>query len=43
VEWFIKFIKDPKAVKPQSRMPSFAAKLSDDDLKAVAEYLATLK
>jgi mono/diheme cytochrome c family protein len=36
-------MKNPKTVKPQSRMPPFDGKISDDDLKAVAEYLATLK
>jgi mono/diheme cytochrome c family protein len=43
VEWLIAFIKNPKASKPQSRMPGFEGKLSDDDIKTVAEYLASLK
>ncbi len=43
VEWLVAFIKNPKASKPQSRMPEFGTKLSDDDLKALAEYLASLK
>jgi hypothetical protein len=44
VEWFIKFIKDPNSVKERSRgMPKFEGKISDDDLKTLAEYLASLK
>ena len=43
VEWFIKFVQDPTSVKPQSRMPKFEGKISDDDLKGLAEYLASLK
>jgi mono/diheme cytochrome c family protein len=43
VEWFVKFMQDPETVKPRSRMPKFDGKISDDDLNAVAEYLATLK
>jgi hypothetical protein len=43
VEWLVKFIKSPKSVKPQSRMPDFETKINDDDLTALAEYLATLK
>jgi cbb3-type cytochrome oxidase cytochrome c subunit len=43
VEWFVKFIKDPTSVKERSRMPKFEGKISDDDLTALAEYLASLK
>ncbi|MGE5191155.1 MAG: c-type cytochrome [Deltaproteobacteria bacterium] len=43
VEWLMAFIKNPKAGKPQSRMPPFEGKLSEDDLKAIAEYLASFK
>jgi cbb3-type cytochrome oxidase cytochrome c subunit len=43
VDWFIKFIRNPKAVKPNSRMPAFEDRISPDDLKALAEYLASLK
>jgi|GEM_PF-1976220 Cytochrome c553 len=41
--WFAEFVKDPKKVKPGARMPSYAGKISDDDLKALGEYLASLK
>ena len=43
VEWLVKFIKDPTSVKERSRMPKFEGKINDDDLTALAEYLASLK
>lgn len=43
VDWFIKFVRDPKSAKPGSRMPPFGDKLAAADLRAVAQYLASLK
>jgi cytochrome c2 len=44
VEWLMKFIRNPKAVKEKARMPAFPEnKIKDEDLKALAEYLASLK
>jgi len=43
VEWFVKFIKDPSSVKERARMPKFEGRINDDDLTALAEYLASLK
>lgn len=44
VEWLIAFIRDPKSQKPDARMPPFPAeKINDESLKALAEYLASLK
>lgn len=44
VDWFMKFIRNPKAVKTDARMPAFGEnKVSDTDLRALAEYLANLK
>jgi cytochrome c1 len=43
IEWLTAFIKDPKAAKPQSRMPGFAGKFSEADLESLAEFLASLK
>jgi cbb3-type cytochrome oxidase cytochrome c subunit len=44
VDWFIKYVRDPKSTKPNSRMPPQPeAKINDADLRAVAEYLASLK
>ena len=38
------FIRNPKAIKPEARMPVFDAdKIKDYDLRALAEYLASLK
>lgn len=41
-EWHIKHLKKPESVVPGSAMPEFA-NLSDEDLRALAEYLITLK
>ncbi|MBI3864808.1 MAG: cytochrome c [Planctomycetia bacterium] len=43
VEWLIAFIRNPRATKPDGRMPPFEGKISDDDLKSLAEFLASLK
>jgi hypothetical protein len=37
------YIRNPKAQKPNSRMPSFEGRISEDELRAVAVYLANLK
>jgi len=39
--WAYRWIKYPQSMKPQTRMPNLG--LSDQDAKAVAMYLATLK
>jgi hypothetical protein len=44
VDWLMAFIRDPKAVRPNARMRGFDEnKLSEADLRALAEYLASLK
>ena len=42
-EWFGEYIRNPKSQKPDSRMPQFMGKISDDDFKALIEYLSSLK
>lgn len=43
-QWIAEHIRNPRAHKPQSRMPGFGPeKISDADLDALAEYLASLK
>lgn len=42
VEWHIKHLKDPAGTVRNSAMPNFSH-LSDEDLKALAEYLITLR
>lgn len=42
-DWLAKYIRNPKAVKPDSRMPRFDDKLNDADIKALADFLASLK
>jgi mono/diheme cytochrome c family protein len=43
VDWLMRFIRNPKSEKPNSRMPSLEGKLSDAELRSLAEYLASLK
>jgi len=43
VDWLAGHIRNPKTHKPDSRMPSFADKLSDADIQALAQFLASLK
>jgi len=43
VEWLMAYIRNPLSQKPDARMPSFEGKISDSDLRALAEYLAGLK
>ncbi len=43
VDWVMEQVRNPKAHKPDSRMPSYQGRIKDDDLRALAEYLASLK
>ena len=44
VEWLMQYVRDPKSKKPEAKMPALpAGKLSDADLRAVAEFLVSLK
>jgi predicted Zn finger-like uncharacterized protein len=43
VAWFEALIRNPESQKPGARMPPFEGKISDTDLRALAEYLASLK
>jgi mono/diheme cytochrome c family protein len=43
VDWLMAHIRNPKAHKSQSRMPPFEGKIHENDLRALAEYLASLK
>lgn len=40
--WIAAQIKDPKTHNPNSKMPAFD-KISEDDLKTLSDYLASLK
>jgi mono/diheme cytochrome c family protein len=42
-EWVAAYVTDPKSKKPESRMPSFGNKLSAEDIRAVADYIGSLK
>ena len=39
--WLEKYLQDPKATLPESKMPKL--KYTDDELKAVVDFLLTLK
>jgi mono/diheme cytochrome c family protein len=44
VDWLKGFIRNPKAHKPNIRMPAYdESKIKEEDLGALAEYLASLK
>ncbi|MFL5244173.1 MAG: MJ0042-type zinc finger domain-containing protein [Gemmataceae bacterium] len=43
VDWLMAFIREPTSKKPRSRMPGFEGKISEADLRSLAEYLASLK
>ncbi len=41
--WLSEHIRDPQAHTEESRMPKFEGKIKDNDLKALVDYLASLK
>jgi mono/diheme cytochrome c family protein len=43
VDWLMEHIRNPKAHRPDSRMPPFEGKIQAQDLRALATYLASLK
>jgi mono/diheme cytochrome c family protein len=43
VDWLVEQIRDPQSHKPDSRMPPYADKIGEEDLRALATYLASLK
>jgi mono/diheme cytochrome c family protein len=42
-DWLLDHIRNPTVHNPSSRMPSFEGKISEDELRSLAEYLAGLK
>jgi mono/diheme cytochrome c family protein len=43
VAWLMEHVRDPRAHRPESRMPAYGDKMSESDLKSLAQYLASLK
>jgi hypothetical protein len=44
VDWLMVYVRNPRTVNPDSRMPGYNdKKINDDDLRALAEYLNSLK
>jgi mono/diheme cytochrome c family protein len=42
-EWLAEHVRNPKAHVPGSKMPAFAEKLSDEEVRSVVEYMSKLK
>ena len=42
-EWLRSWIADPSAVDPAASMPAFADLLSDEEMTAIVNYLASRK
>jgi cytochrome c553 len=42
-EWIANYIRDPKSVRENSRMPKFGGELKEDEIRTLAEYLAERK
>jgi predicted Zn finger-like uncharacterized protein len=42
-DWLTNYVRNPKAVDPDATMPAFGNRINQDDLKALAEFLASLK
>lgn len=42
-EWLSQYILNPNDVKADSKMPTFQGKMNEDDLKALVEFLVSLK
>jgi cbb3-type cytochrome oxidase cytochrome c subunit len=43
VDWLMTHVRNPRAHTPDSSMPAYEAKIPPQDLRALAEYLASLK
>jgi mono/diheme cytochrome c family protein/uncharacterized protein YbaR (Trm112 family) len=42
-DWLLDHMRNPTVHNPNSKMPSFEGKITEDDLRSLAEYLAGLK
>ena len=42
-EWHVKHLKNPKEFEPESTMPAFGERLSDEQIGKIVDYLLTLK
>jgi mono/diheme cytochrome c family protein len=43
VEWLAAYIRDPKSQRSNAKMPAFEGKLTEEEIRAVAELLAAQK
>jgi mono/diheme cytochrome c family protein len=42
-EWLAKFIRDPKSVRGDAKMPKFEGVMKEEEIRTLAEYLAGRK
>ncbi len=42
-EWLAKFIRDPKSVRSDAKMPKFEGTMKDEEIQTLAEWLAAKK
>jgi mono/diheme cytochrome c family protein len=43
VEWLMEHVRNPQSHRPESRMPAYEGKISEGDLRALGEFLVSLK
>lgn len=42
-DWIAKYIRDPKSVRSDTKMPKFEGMIREEELRSLAEYLARQK
>jgi mono/diheme cytochrome c family protein len=42
-DWFVRFVRDPRRTKPGTRMQGFGDRIGETDLRALGQFLASLK
>lgn len=42
-DWLADYIRDPQRKRPDAKMPKFEGKLTDEEIRSLAEYLAAMK
>jgi mono/diheme cytochrome c family protein len=43
VDWLMEHVRNPQSHNPDSNMPAFAGRISENDLRALANYLSNLR
>ncbi|HEV3384632.1 MAG TPA: c-type cytochrome [Gemmata sp.] len=42
-DWIARYIRDSRSVRPESKMPKFEGMIKEEELRALAEFLANQK